>query len=65
MSVERGLRPTSPVHVHVEDDVPVHVHVKTKTKTKKSTSKVCKNTIHHDTCICTIVCLCQSPPSPC
>jgi len=34
MSSERGLRPTSPVHVHVEDDVPVHVHVKQKGKAK-------------------------------
>ena len=38
MPVERGLRPTSPVHVHVEDDIPVHVHVKT--KGKKVTKKV-------------------------
>ncbi|KAL5012471.1 hypothetical protein ScPMuIL_011022 [Solemya velum] len=28
MTVEKGLRATSPVHVHVEDDVPVHVHLK-------------------------------------
>ncbi|XP_050389972.1 outer dense fiber protein 2 isoform X4 [Patella vulgata] len=35
MTVENGLRPTSPVHVHVDDDIPVHVHVK-KTKSKKS-----------------------------
>ncbi|XP_071097458.1 outer dense fiber protein 2-like isoform X4 [Haliotis cracherodii] len=34
MGVEKGLRPTSPVHVHVEDDIPVHVHVKKATKKK-------------------------------
>ncbi|XP_048244947.1 outer dense fiber protein 2-like isoform X2 [Haliotis rufescens] len=34
MGVEKGLRPTSPVHVHVEDDTPVHVHVKKATKKK-------------------------------
>ncbi|XP_052092017.1 outer dense fiber protein 2-like isoform X5 [Mytilus californianus] len=39
MSMERGLRATSPVHVHVEDDVPIHVHVKQKTKTKKAAGK--------------------------
>ncbi|KAL3872491.1 hypothetical protein ACJMK2_040412 [Sinanodonta woodiana] len=37
MTVEKGLRATSPVHVHVEDDVPVHVHVK---QPKKKSSKV-------------------------
>lgn len=35
MTVEKGLRPTSPVHVHVEDDTPVHVHLK---KSKKTAS---------------------------
>ncbi|KAK6194419.1 hypothetical protein SNE40_000055 [Patella caerulea] len=39
MTVENGLRPTSPVHVHVDDDIPVHVHVK-KTKSKKSRCNV-------------------------
>ncbi|XP_069119448.1 outer dense fiber protein 2-like isoform X5 [Argopecten irradians] len=34
MSADKGLRPTSPVHVHVDDDVPVHVHVKQKGKIK-------------------------------
>ncbi|KAJ8300949.1 hypothetical protein KUTeg_022468 [Tegillarca granosa] len=34
LGAEKGLRPTSPVHVHVEDDVPVHVHVKQKGKGK-------------------------------
>ncbi|XP_033732389.1 outer dense fiber protein 2-like isoform X3 [Pecten maximus] len=34
MSADKGLRPTSPVHVHVDDDVPVHVHVKQKGKLK-------------------------------
>ncbi|XP_067661878.1 outer dense fiber protein 2-like isoform X4 [Haliotis asinina] len=34
MGVEKGLRPTSPVHVHVEDDTPVHVHVKKTVKKK-------------------------------
>ncbi|XP_060071197.1 outer dense fiber protein 2-like isoform X3 [Ylistrum balloti] len=34
MSADKGLRPTSPVHVHVDDDVPVHVHVKQKGKAK-------------------------------
>ena len=34
MTIERGGRPTSPVHVHVDDQTPVHVHVK---KPKKST----------------------------
>ncbi|KAK3088329.1 hypothetical protein FSP39_017717 [Pinctada imbricata] len=38
MPIEKGLRPTSPVHVHVDDDIPVHVHVKQ--KTKKGTKKV-------------------------
>ena len=28
MTIERGERPLSPVHVHVDDHVPVHVHVK-------------------------------------
>ncbi|KAK3587189.1 hypothetical protein CHS0354_016885 [Potamilus streckersoni] len=37
MTVEKGLRATSPVHVHVEDDVPVHVHVK---QPKKKSAKV-------------------------
>ena len=45
MPVDKGLRPTSPVHVHVEDDVPVHVHVKQKAKTKKLSGKVCLITI--------------------
>ena len=38
MTREKGLRPTSPVHVHVEDDVPVHVHVKQPKKKGKSSS---------------------------
>ncbi len=28
MTVEKGERPTSPVHLHVDEDTPVHVHVK-------------------------------------
>jgi hypothetical protein len=50
MPVDKGLRPTSPVHVHVEDDVPVHVHVKQKAKTKKLSGKVCLTIIFHDYC---------------
>ena len=50
MPVDKGLRPTSPVHVHVEDDVPVHVHVKQKAKTKKLPGKVCLTIIFHDYC---------------
>lgn len=38
MTKEKGLRPTSPVHVHVEDDVPVHVHVKQPKKKGKTSS---------------------------
>ena len=38
MPGEKGLRPTSPVHVHVDDHIPVHVHVKQ--KNKKGTKKV-------------------------
>ena len=38
MTREKGLRPTSPVHVHVDDDVPVHVHVKQPKKKGKSSS---------------------------
>ncbi|XP_021362358.1 outer dense fiber protein 2-like isoform X2 [Mizuhopecten yessoensis] len=34
VSADKGLRPTSPVHVHVDDDIPIHVHVKQKGKSK-------------------------------
>ena len=30
MTIERGDRPTSPVHLHVDEATPVHVHVKKK-----------------------------------
>ncbi|XP_076436220.1 outer dense fiber protein 2-like isoform X4 [Babylonia areolata] len=36
MTLERGLRPTSPVHVHVDDSRPVHVHMMKRAKKPKS-----------------------------
>ncbi|KAK7095106.1 outer dense fiber protein 2-like isoform X3 [Littorina saxatilis] len=36
MTLERGLRPTSPVHVHVDETTPVHVHMMKRVKKPKS-----------------------------
>ncbi|KAK7491643.1 hypothetical protein BaRGS_00017096 [Batillaria attramentaria] len=43
MTLERGLRPTSPVHVHVDDSTPVHVHMKRSKKVKNTAATAASN----------------------
>ncbi|XP_025114479.1 outer dense fiber protein 2-like isoform X3 [Pomacea canaliculata] len=34
MTLEKGLRPTNPIHVHVDETTPVHLHMKRTKRTK-------------------------------